>query len=87
MVLDGDELKMEATKRFKYGKEKEERNEIRTLVLANVATDAIDGLKVSFKVISPKKPRERMSTLWFYKVFLCLQSRKFTRLLLHLQEV
>lgn len=43
-------------------KKKEERKEIWTLVLAIVATDASGGLKVSFQVISPKKPTERLPT-------------------------
>lgn len=65
---------MEATKRFKYGKEPGEKKEIWTLPANAATTEAIGGLKGSFKAILAKENRERPSTLGFYEAFLYLQS-------------
>lgn len=56
---------MEATKRFKYGKEPGEKKEIWTLPANAATTEAIGGLKGSFKAILAKENRERPSTLGF----------------------
>lgn len=57
---------MEATKRFKYGKEPEgEKKEIWTLAANAATTEAIGGLKGSFKVILAKENRGRPSALGF----------------------
>lgn len=57
---------MEAMKRFKYGKEPEgEKKEIWTLPANAATTEAIGGLKGSFKVIIAKENRRHPSTLGF----------------------
>lgn len=57
---------MESMKRFKYGKEPEgEKKEIWALPANAATTEAVGGLKVSFKVILAEENRGPPATLGF----------------------